>query len=118
MRVLTTEKRLKNNVICSSVKLKKFNEPVFVVTAMVVAVLFIPALFAAFAEDEGTLDPHDTFWNFFAALFHVLRFPTHTLLWPLIIAGGPFTYIAGLLINCLFYGLIVERFFYLFRSRK
>jgi hypothetical protein len=80
--------------------------------------LFIPSFLAAFGEDEGTLRAGDTFWNFFARLFQVIRFPTHTLLWPIITAGGPLTFFGGLFINCMFYGLVVDRITLLFRKEK
>ncbi len=76
---------------------------------MVIGLLVIPSFFAAFAEDEGTLSPDYKFWNFFAGLFYILRFPTHTLLWSVISEAGPLTYLGGLFTNCIFYGLIIER---------
>jgi hypothetical protein len=99
-------------------KIKNFNITVFLITTIIVGLLLIPSFLAAFGEDEGTLRPDDTFWNFFARLFYVIRFPTHTLLWPIITAGGPFTFFGGLFINCMFYGLIVERIISLFRKKK
>ncbi len=90
-------------------KVKNFNTTVFLITTIIVGLLLIPSFLAAFGEDEGTLRLDDTFWNFFARLFDVIRFPTHTLLWPIITAGGPLTFFGGLTINCMFYGLAVER---------
>ncbi|WP_316768244.1 hypothetical protein [Pedobacter frigiditerrae] len=91
---------------------------VFLITTILVGLLLIPSFLAAFGEDEGTLRPDDTFWNFFALLFHIIRFPTHTLLWPIITSGGPLTFFGGLFINCMFYGLVVERITSLFRKKK
>lgn len=99
-------------------KLKNFNTSVFLITTTIVGLLLIPSFFAAFAEDEGTLKPDDAFMNFFARLFYVLRFPTHTLLWPIISGAGPFLFIGGLLINCMFYGLLVERITSIFRRKE
>lgn len=98
--------------------MKNFNMTVFIMTTIIVGLLLIPSFLAAFGEDEGTLRPDDTFWNFFARLFYVIRFPTHTLLWPIITAGGPLTFFGGLFINCMFYGLVVERISLLFRKKK
>ena len=95
-----------------------FNKTVFVISTVVVALLVIPGFLAAFGEDEGMLKPDDTLWNFFTLLFNVLRFPTHTLLWPIIAAGGPLTFFGGLFINCVFYGLVVERIISFFRGEK
>ena len=99
-------------------KMKNFNTTIFLITTIMFGLLFIPSFLAAFVEDEGTLRPGDTFWNFFARLFQVIRFPTHTLLWPIITAGGPLTFFGGLFINCMFYGLVVERITFLFRKEK
>jgi hypothetical protein len=71
---------------------------------------------AAAGEDEGY--KLNTIWRIFANLFYVLRFPTHLLFWQFLIKhASPAIYFAGLFINCLFYGLLIERFFWL-RRRK
>ncbi len=90
----------------------------FLIGTIVFGLLLIPSFLAAWAEDEGTLRPDDAFWNFFAKLFYVIRFPTHTLLWPIIAAGGPLTFFGGLFVNCMFYGMVLERIASLFRKRK
>lgn len=81
---------------------------IFIITAFLL-VLTIPSFFAAWAEDEGTLGSN-FIWRLFAKLFLILRFPTHTLLWTFFSNGGFFVYLAGLLINCLFYAFLFERF--------
>ena len=91
---------------------------VFLITTFIVGLLLIPSFFAAFVEDEGNLRPGDTFWIFFAQLFDAIRFPTHTLLWPIISAAGPFIFFGGLFINCMFYGLVVERITLLLRKNE
>ncbi len=98
-------------------KLKNFNMTVFFTTTILVGLLIIPSLFFAFALEEGTLRPDDAFGNFFARLFYVLRFPTHTLLWSIVTVSGLLTFFGGLFINCLFYGLVVERITSLFRKK-
>ncbi len=70
--------------------------------------LLIPAFIAAFAQDEDTL-PDNLLWQSLATLFSILRFPTHTLLWGVVCAGGATFFFGGLLVNCLFYGLLCER---------
>ena len=78
-------------------------------------VLIIPSFLAAWAEDEGTIG-NNSVWLFFADLFYVLRFPTHTLMWYFIGLGGPITYFGGLLVNSIFYGLLIERLIFLARK--
>lgn len=72
---------------------------------------------AAVGEDEGTLG--DGWISLgFAKLFNVLRFPTHTLFWSLISEGSATLYFASLICNCMFYGLVIERFYSLFKNDK
>lgn len=60
---------------------------------------------AAFGKDEGTIG--DSFiWNLFADLFNVFRFPIHNIFWQWMNGG---LYFIGLIINSIFYGLILER---------
>jgi len=99
-------------------KPKTFDWVIFLISVIVIGLLAFPSFFAAFAEDEGTLSPDNKFGNFFAGLFYVLRFPTHTLLWPEIADGGPFAFLGGLFVNCLFYGLVIERLVSLLFKRK
>ncbi|MBC7449994.1 MAG: hypothetical protein H7259_00740 [Cytophagales bacterium] len=97
--------------------MKKINKTIFIISTIVFALLLIPAFIAAFAEDEGTL-PANGCWIIFARLFSVLRFPTHTMVWSAIIDGGSPVYFIGLMINCVFYGLITERIFSFFLKLK
>jgi len=99
-------------------KLKHFNWAIFLISVLVIGLLVFPSFFAAFAEDEGTLNSDYKIWNFFARLFNVLRFPTHTLLWSMISEGGPLAYLGGLFVNCLFYGLAIERIASLLPKQK
>lgn len=89
--------------------IRKINLNIFIGATLFAGLLLIPSLFAAFVEDEGTLKPDDAFLNIFAQVFRILRFPTHTLLAPILEFGGPITFLGGLLFNCLFYGLVAER---------
>ncbi len=91
---------------------KNFSEATFVIATTFVGLLLVPSFITAAAEDEGTLGPN-IFLRTFAKLFYVLRFPTHSLLWN-IFSDGTAIYFAGLLINCVFYGLIFERIVFLF----
>jgi hypothetical protein len=94
---------------------KNVNKNLIYLLSTVIFLLIIPSFIAAFAEDEGTIG-NNLFWLFFANLFHVLRFPTHTLLWPLIGLGGAITYFGGLILNSIFYGFLIERLIFLIKK--
>lgn len=98
--------------------MKNFNTTIFLLTTIIMGLLIIPSFKAAFAEDEGTLNPKNTFWSLFARLYYIIRFPTHTLLSPIISAGGIITFFGGLFINCVFYGLVVEIIVSVFRKKS
>lgn len=97
--------------------MKNFSKSTFAISTIIFGLLLIPSFLAAFGEDEGTLQA-GSFWIIFARLFYVLRFPTHTLLWALISKGGATFFLGGLLLNCLFYGLLTERLFSLFKTKS
>jgi hypothetical protein len=97
--------------------MKNFSKSTFTISTIIFGLLLIPSFLAAFGEDEGTL-PADSFWIIFAKLFYVLRFPTHTLFWTLICKGGGTIFFGGLLVNCLFYGLLTERLFSIFEKLR
>ena len=96
--------------------MKKFSKSTFIISTIAFGLLLVPSFLAAFGEDEGTLGTN-IIWVTFAKLFYVLRFPTHTLLWTLICKGGATIYFSGLLINCMFYGLLTERLISLFKTK-
>jgi hypothetical protein len=95
--------------------MKNFSKQNFIISTAVFGFLLIPSFLAAFGEDEGTLGTN-IIWVTFAKLFYVLRFPTHTLLWTIFSSHG-LLYLLGLLINCMFYGLITERLISFFKNR-
>ena len=99
-------------------KMENFNVSVFLATIILFGLLLIPSLMFAFVLDEGTLNPEDTFGNFFANLFNILRFPTHTLFFSIIDLGGPLTFLGGLFVNSLFFGLAFERIISCFVKKK
>lgn len=88
-------------------------QTVYIASVLFVAFL-IPSFFAAWSEDEGTLGTNIV-WVSFAKLFYILRFPTHTLFWPLLTKNGVVLFFSGLLINCLLYGLLTERVIYIIK---
>ncbi len=98
--------------------MKNINKSTVYIATVVFGLLLIPSFLSAWAEDEGTLGTN-IIWVTFAKLFDVLRFPTHTLLWTLIAKSDATMFFCGLLINCLFYGLLTERLLYfIIRQRK
>jgi hypothetical protein len=96
--------------------IRNFNKQTFINTTIIVGLLLIPSFLAAWGEDEGTLGTN-IFWVTFAKIFYVLRFPTHTLLWAIFSNGGVTIYFVGLIINCMFYGLLTERLMSLLKAK-
>ncbi len=97
-------------------KPKNFNENLFIPASVVFALLLVPSFLAAWAEDEGH-SQKGMIGSLFVKLFYVLRFPAHTLFWS-IFSLHPILFFTGLLINCAFYGFIIERIWYLFTGKK
>ncbi len=94
--------------------MKNFNKKIFLIATIVFAVLLIPSILAIMGEEEGTLGKSFV-WSTFAKLFHILRFPTHTLFWSLIAESYAIVYFIGLMINCMIYGLITERLLFILK---
>ena len=95
--------------------MKKFNKGTFVSATILIGLLLIPSFMAAWAEDEGTLG-YNSFWLLFSKLFYLFRFPTHTLMWT-VFSNGATMYFLGLLINCMFWGLLIERLSWLVKKK-
>lgn len=96
--------------------MRQFSKLIFtIVTALLVILVFI-AYWGAFAEDEGTLNG-STILILLSKVFNILRFPTHTLFWSLFSLNATL-YLLGLLINCMFYGLLIERLIHFYRIGK
>ena len=90
-------------------KLKKFNKKIFTICTFLLLLLMIPSFFAAMADDEGTLG-NGKVPLLFLNIYHVLSFPTLTLL-------GAFMSLFGLCLDCMFYAFLIERIVFLFRSK-
>lgn len=97
--------------------LKNFNRQIFIIQTVLLGLLLVPSFLATWANEEGTLNKNSG-WQIFVDLFYVLRFPTHTLFWSIINKAGGFFYFIGLLLNCCFYSLLIERVVYLLRKPK
>ena len=91
--------------------MKDINKQTVYIATVVFGLLLIPSFLAAWGEDEGTLGTNIILVTF-SELFYVLRFPTHTLLLALITKGGATIFLGGLVLNCIFYGLLTERIIY------
>jgi hypothetical protein len=77
---------------------------------LVIGLLTILTLFSAWANEEGTLG--NNILEFLGAkLFNIFRFPTHVMFWNA--CDSSILFFLGLMINSLFYALIIERLIYL-----
>lgn len=86
-------------------KITKFNFKTFLIATVICSVLTFVTLIAAAARDEGT-GGDGIIVKSLEKLFYFFRFPTHTLFFQFM-DGAMF--FVGLFINCLFYGLLIER---------
>ncbi len=68
----------------------------------------------AAARDEGT-GGDGIIVRTLEKLFYIFRFPTHTLFFQFM--NGSMFFV-GLFLNCLFYGLVVERIFSIDKKKK
>jgi hypothetical protein len=87
--------------------MKNFDKKTFIISTVLIGLLLIPCFFAAWGEDEGTLGSNMILVTL-SKLFYILRFPTHTLFWKLFSFNAGL-FMVGLILNCMFYGLIIER---------
>jgi hypothetical protein len=100
-----------------SKRIPNFNRTIFILFIGILTLLTFVTLIAAAAEEEGT-NGDSQIGFLLARIFYVLRFPTHTLLGPIVGIGGFLTFFAGLIINCIFWALIIERLIYILRNRQ
>lgn len=85
----------------------------------VLSLLLVVFAFFAYSEISSADDQHmaDNFLlRFSSEAFNVLRFPTHVLFPAL--TKFPFYFSIGLLINCLFFALLIERLLYFIFFRQ
>ena len=90
-----------------SMKITKFNFKAFFITTIVCGVLTFVTFVAAAARDEGT-GGDGIIVKVLEKLFYIFRFPTHTLFFEFM---NGYMFFVGLVINCLFYGLVTERIY-------
>jgi hypothetical protein len=86
-------------------KIAKFNSKKFFISTAICCLLTFVTLVAAAARDEG-IGGNGIIIIALEKLFYIFRFPTHTLFFEFM-KGSKF--IVGLFINCIFYGIIIER---------
>ena len=89
---------------------RRINIPLVLGYSILVGVLTILTFFFAFGKDEGTLGD-GIFRNLIADSFNLFRFPTHAIFWKLF-SSSALLYFLGLMLNCLFYGILIERIIY------
>jgi hypothetical protein len=94
--------------------MKKFNLLVFIISTVLIGILTLASFLAGLMFRGDDLDPF--YVKLFVPLFHLFRFPTHTL-FNFGRGGGDSLYWVGLLLNSIFYGLLIERIFSL-RKKK
>lgn len=95
--------------------MRKISLWTFVFSTLAVGFVMATSILAFWAYDDGTLK-NDSKWMFLVKLFHLLRFPAHTILGALIL--HPVIWLLGLVINCCLYGFLIERVISLFRKKK
>ncbi len=93
---------------------KSVNKGYFLIFTTLVGILTFFSFIAAWAKDEGTIGD-SVIWNLFADLFNVFRFPMHNLFWDWM--NGCLFFI-GLILNAMFYGLIIERILHLVINQR
>ena len=86
--------------------MKKFYPILFILCNIVLAVITFFSFNEAYARDERKFGHTDSS-NLLADFFYVMRFPTHTIFPAL--TRTPLYFALGLIINCMFYSLIIER---------
>ncbi|AFD08618.1 hypothetical protein Solca_3614 [Solitalea canadensis DSM 3403] len=97
-----------------SLTIMKFNFKTFLIATIFCCALTFVTLVATAARDEGT-GGHGVLVKTFEKLFYIFRFPTHALLFRFMNGS---VFFVGLLINCIFYGFVVERAFSFYKSRN
>jgi hypothetical protein len=96
----------------NEIGMKHFNAKFFIICSILIAGVAYVSFISAYARDEGKIGD-GIIRNFMA---DVMRFPTHVLFKRQTIQ--PLFFSLGLIINCLLYGLLMERILYLFTKPK
>lgn len=94
--------------------MKKFHIGTFLLATLGVVILTFLSFIAVAGQGEG--NPMNTFWLIFAKLFYVFSFPT-IILFGNFVSNWALMF-GGLFINCVLYGILIERTMYLFKKRR
>jgi hypothetical protein len=96
--------------------MKKFKLRVFLISTIVVGVLSFVCFYAAFAETTDT-HPSNLFESLSAKGIYVFGFPVITLISRFDFEPEFYTFFFLLVINCVLYGFLTERLFFLIKKK-
>jgi hypothetical protein len=95
---------------------KRINASVVLGSSIIIGVATLVSFWFAFGKDEGQLGT-GYFANLVADSFYIFRFPTHVVFWEQL-NSSVILYFFGLFLNCLFYGLLIERLWFLMKVKR
>ena len=95
--------------------MRRINFRLFFIILLLLAILTFFSFNESFTADEEKL-ANNNFLHLLSDFFNIMRFPTHILLPEL--TKPPFYFATGLIVNCLFYSLLIERIVYFIFRRK
>ena len=95
---------------------RKINITQVLIASFLTSLLTFLTFFFAFGKDEGTLG-EGYIRNFIADSFNLFRFPTHVIAWNFF-SSSPLLYLVGLLLNCILYGVLIERIIYFLKKKR
>ena len=96
--------------------MKNFNKQTFIISTVLTGFLLVPCFYAAWGDDEETLGSNIILLTL-SKLFYIFRFPTHTIFWKFF-SFNTGLFIVGLILNCMIYGLLLERTISIFKFKK
>jgi len=97
--------------------MKKFNFKIFAI-ASIVAILLTFASWVGL-EVHNSPDRSNLFLGEVGGLWAILRFPTFTFFWKFLYSSNNvLLFSVAVMIDCAFYGFIVERIFSLFNKKR
>ncbi len=96
-------------------KKKHFNINLFLFSTFGLGVLTVIPFISIYSAD-GPAEISSTILSYLHA---ILEFPTYTLFWILIVGTRNIAfYLLAYAVNCMFYGMIIERVFTLYSNKK
>ncbi len=96
--------------------MKKFNLKIFMIATVIMVLLNFANWAALSAHNTPGSSPillwvADRLWT-------IIRFPIFTLFWNLMVtSNNPVIASTAIFLNCVFYAIVIERIFYLFRKK-